>query len=371
MSPAAPSAAPQQAARRGPVVGERYEVERRAGRARRPLRRRRRRRRASSSSSGTRCPGERVVVEVTEGSEGDRFWRGDAVEVLEASPRPGRRRRARTPGPARCGGCDFQHVDARRRSAPSRRPWSPSSCAGWPGSTWTSWSRRCPATTTACGWRTRMQYVAPARRRPRAAQAPLPRGGAGRRLPDRRARRREPAPGPSTTSVRDARPSPSTADGFWQVALGGAARCWSRRARGCSRPQPGERSLDLYAGVGLFAAFLADAVGPAGRVVAVEGDRARRRARARTTCRPRRPRSRRGRVDRVLRRRTTSRSTSSSSTRRARAPSARGRRADRRPRAAGGRLRRLRPGRAGPRRRDLRRARLRAARRCAPSTCSR
>ncbi len=32
--------------------------------------------------------------------------------------------------------------------------------------------------------------------------------------------------------------------------------------------------LDLYAGVGLFAAFLADAVGADGRVVAVEGSRA-------------------------------------------------------------------------------------------------
>jgi tRNA/tmRNA/rRNA uracil-C5-methylase (TrmA/RlmC/RlmD family) len=39
------------------------------------------------------------------------------------------------------------------------------------------------------------------------------------------------------------------------------------------RPERGERVLDLYAGVGLFAAFLADTVG-ADRVVAVEGSRA-------------------------------------------------------------------------------------------------
>jgi tRNA/tmRNA/rRNA uracil-C5-methylase (TrmA/RlmC/RlmD family) len=54
-------------------------------------------------------PGERVVVEVTEGQEGDRFLRADAVEVLEASPD-----RVTPPcpfsGPGRCGGCDFQHV---------------------------------------------------------------------------------------------------------------------------------------------------------------------------------------------------------------------------------------------------------------------
>src|SRR6476469_9766475 len=54
-------------------------------------------------------PGERVVVEITEGTEGDRFWRGDAVEVLEASPD-----RVTPPcpvaGPDGCGGCDFQHV---------------------------------------------------------------------------------------------------------------------------------------------------------------------------------------------------------------------------------------------------------------------
>ena len=54
-------------------------------------------------------PGERVVVEVTEGTDGDRFWRGDAVEVLTSSPD---RVVAPCPfsGPGLCGGCDFQHV---------------------------------------------------------------------------------------------------------------------------------------------------------------------------------------------------------------------------------------------------------------------
>ena len=54
-------------------------------------------------------PGERVVVSVTEGSEGDRFWRGDAVSVVLSSPD---RVSAPCPyaGPGLCGGCDFQHV---------------------------------------------------------------------------------------------------------------------------------------------------------------------------------------------------------------------------------------------------------------------
>jgi tRNA/tmRNA/rRNA uracil-C5-methylase (TrmA/RlmC/RlmD family) len=38
-------------------------------------------------------------------------------------------------------------------------------------------------------------------------------------------------------------------------------------------PAPGERALDLFAGVGLFSAFLAEAVGSSGTVTAVEGDR--------------------------------------------------------------------------------------------------
>src|SRR5204863_1279939 len=54
-------------------------------------------------------PGERVVVSVTEGSDGDSYWRGDAVSVLSAASD---RVIAPCPyaGPGLCGGCDFQHV---------------------------------------------------------------------------------------------------------------------------------------------------------------------------------------------------------------------------------------------------------------------
>src|SRR5205823_5925158 len=39
------------------------------------------------------------------------------------------------------------------------------------------------------------------------------------------------------------------------------------------RPAPGEVALDLFCGAGLFAGVLAEAVGPGGAVIAVEGDR--------------------------------------------------------------------------------------------------
>jgi len=61
-------------------------------------------------------------------------------------------------------------------------------------------------------------------------------------------------------------------EGFWQVHPGAPA-VLVEAVLGLLQPQPGERALDLYSGVGLFARFLADAVGPRGRVVAVEGDR--------------------------------------------------------------------------------------------------
>lgn len=54
-------------------------------------------------------PGEKVVARVTDGEEGARFLRADAVTVIEAS-----KDRVEAPcpyaGPGRCGGCDWQHA---------------------------------------------------------------------------------------------------------------------------------------------------------------------------------------------------------------------------------------------------------------------
>jgi tRNA/tmRNA/rRNA uracil-C5-methylase (TrmA/RlmC/RlmD family) len=62
-----------------------------------------------------------------------------------------------------------------------------------------------------------------------------------------------------------------TGTGFWQVHPA-AAQTLLDAVLSAARARPGERAIDLYAGVGLFAAGLAEAVGPAGAVFAVESD---------------------------------------------------------------------------------------------------
>jgi tRNA/tmRNA/rRNA uracil-C5-methylase (TrmA/RlmC/RlmD family) len=62
-----------------------------------------------------------------------------------------------------------------------------------------------------------------------------------------------------------------TGTGFWQVHPG-AAQTLLDAVLAAADPKPGERAVDLYGGVGLFAAGLADRVGPTGTVLAVESD---------------------------------------------------------------------------------------------------
>ena len=57
--------------------------------------------------------------------------------------------------------------------------------------------------------------------------------------------------------------------GFWQVHPA-AADALTEAVMAGLRPRVGDRALDLYAGVGLFAGSLAVAVGPSGYVIAVE-----------------------------------------------------------------------------------------------------
>jgi tRNA/tmRNA/rRNA uracil-C5-methylase (TrmA/RlmC/RlmD family) len=90
-----------------------------------------------------------------------------------------------------------------------------------------------------------------------------------------------------------------SARGFWQVHPGAAATYVGHVLHELA-PGPGERAMDLYSGVGLFALALADAVGPTGAVLAIESDgRAMRDAKSNLRHRPE-IELRRGKVDRVL-----------------------------------------------------------------------
>jgi tRNA/tmRNA/rRNA uracil-C5-methylase (TrmA/RlmC/RlmD family) len=59
---------------------------------------------------------------------------------------------------------------------------------------------------------------------------------------------------------------------FWQVHPG-AATALTAAVLDALRPAPGEVALDLFCGAGLFAGALAEAVGPGGAVIGVDGDR--------------------------------------------------------------------------------------------------
>lgn len=208
-------------------------------------------------------PGERVVVELTEGTEGDRFWRGDAVEVLEPSPD---RVTAPCPyaGPGLCGGCDFQHValDAQRRLKADVVREQLRRLAGLEVEVVVE---QVPGDVDGLGWRTRQRYV------------DLGAGRVGMRkhrshdvVPVDRCLLEAPA-GPSYVVRGHEFQVAGEETAFWQVHPG-APEALVGAVLDALAPAPGESALDLYAGVGLFSRFLLEAVGPEGRVVAVEGD---------------------------------------------------------------------------------------------------
>ncbi|SDO98840.1 tRNA/tmRNA/rRNA uracil-C5-methylase, TrmA/RlmC/RlmD family [Streptomyces sp. cf386] len=111
-------------------------------------------------------PGERVVARVTEGEEGDRFLRADAVTVLSPS-----KDRIEAPcpyaGPGRCGGCDWQHAKpgAQRRMKGEviveqlqRLAGLSPEDVGWDGTVMPAEGDKLPAGQVP-QWRTRVQYA--------------------------------------------------------------------------------------------------------------------------------------------------------------------------------------------------------------------
>ncbi len=276
-------------------------------------------------------PGELVVAEVTDGHERDRYLRADAVEILEPSAdrveAPCRYAR-----PGACGGCDWQHAtpEAQRRLKAEVVEEQLRRLAGIER---TVRVEEAPGTPDGLGWRTRVQFAVDAEgraglRRSRSHEVvpvsacaiaspgveevgierrtwpgvagieviaaagssdravvvtPLPkpegrmpiveldvpvsvlrgdREGAAARVHGR-AQVREVAAG-RTWKV--------SGSGFWQVHPA-AADVLSQAVLEAVQARPGDTAMDLYCGVGLFAAGLAEAVGADGEVVAVESDK--------------------------------------------------------------------------------------------------
>ena len=259
-------------------------------------------------------PGERVRAVVT--GETSTYLRADAVEVLEPSPD-----RVEPPcpyaRPGRCGGCDFQHV-ALPRQRTLKAQLVAEQLQRLAGVAWDGEVEAVAGDDGGLGWRTRITYSADSRGRlglhrhrshdlqlldrcliaapgvpdvldlswpgatavEAATTAPgdqavvhvdgrppvLPDVDAGVVVGGRRLR----APHGLSHTVHGRRFEVS-AGGFWQGHRGAADLLAGLVLDGLA-PQRGESAVDLYAGAGLFAGLLGEAVGESGRVLAVESD---------------------------------------------------------------------------------------------------
>jgi tRNA/tmRNA/rRNA uracil-C5-methylase (TrmA/RlmC/RlmD family) len=259
-------------------------------------------------------PGEPVTVRVTEGGEDSRFLRGDAVAI--ASPSPDRVP-APCPfsGPDACGGCDFQHValPAQRRLKADVVREQMQRLAGLSEAAPVKdlIVEPVPGDQQGLRWRTRVRFATtasgePGLRKHRSHEV-VPVSDCLITRKDARtvvegAPRVEPIETPAVELVETTHGAHSfevPADGFWQVHPG-APRVLVETVLEMLRPRAGERCLDLYAGVGLFSAFLAEAVGDGGTVLAVEGHREAVAAAERNLASYPRVSASRDRVDRWL-----------------------------------------------------------------------
>lgn len=255
-------------------------------------------------------PGEQVLAEVTEVGPRGRFLRADAVEVLRAAPG---RVAAPCPwsGPGRCGGCDWQHVDlATQREL--KRDVILEQFSRLARLDLTAHLGReleveaVPGDREGLGWRTRVEFAVtdegrPGLRRHRshdivpvdtcliADPRVLATGVLDARHPGATAVDVvAPSVGEPVVVEVPAGPVPVVRErvlltdrelelevssrGFWQVHPGAASTFVTTVLDGL-QPRVGDQVLDLYAGVGVFAAAFAHRVGSQGSVEAVEGDR--------------------------------------------------------------------------------------------------
>jgi tRNA/tmRNA/rRNA uracil-C5-methylase (TrmA/RlmC/RlmD family) len=266
-------------------------------------------------------PGELLEVEVTSAGPKGRFLRADVVRVLEASDD-----RVEPPcaHAGSCGGCDWQHASlpAQRRlkaeviAEQLERLGGVIEIDGVPLADAVTVSA-VAGDVDGLGWRTRVRFAATddgrlglrrhrshevevvdacplasagvdavgatRRRWPGATEVEVVVGSGGDSAvvvePSTAARSASSLPqdvaivgvrGRTWVAERAAgRDWRVQAHGFWQVHPG-AADALVATVRGLLSPRPGERVLDLFAGVGLFAGCLGEDVGVTGAVDAVE-----------------------------------------------------------------------------------------------------
>lgn len=255
-------------------------------------------------------PGEHVTVQVTEDRHAG-YCRADAVEIHDeaagrvTAPCP-------VAGPGKCGGCDWQHadLDTQRRLKTAVLSEQLIRLGGLEESELPPDLGVEEVPGGSLRWRTRAAFAVDRRGRigmhPHRSHRVLPisdcpitvrpvldarvlnrrwpgAGGVevaadsyGRtavRQTDRRGRLRSSGGAKQLREQAAGRTWQVSSGGFWQVHPA-AADVLVDAVRAAAKVRPGERVLDLFAGVGLFGGVLAEDVGPNGHVVCIESNAA-------------------------------------------------------------------------------------------------